>query len=50
MKHNVIKDKTFEFGKRIVRLCIYLENNKNEFILSKQIKKSGTAPGALVRE
>ena len=50
MKENLIKDKTFEFGKRIVRLSIYLEENKNEYVLSKQVKKSGTAPGALVRE
>ncbi len=50
MKENVIKDKTFAFGKRIVRMCIYLEENKREFVLSKQLKKSGTAPGALVRE
>ncbi len=50
MKSNVIKEKTFAFGKRIVKLCVYLEGSKKEFVLSKQLKKSGTAPGALVRE
>ncbi|MEM6963527.1 MAG: four helix bundle protein [Bacteroidota bacterium] len=50
MKKNIIREKTFVFGKRIVRLCIYLEKNKSEYILSKQLKRSGTAPGALVRE
>ncbi len=50
MKENVIKDKTFAFGKRIVRMCIHLEENKEEYVLSKQLKRSGTAPGALVRE
>ena len=50
MKKNVIKEKSFEFGKRIVRLCIYIEMNKKEFVLTKQLKRSGTAPGALVRE
>ena len=50
MKENIIKVKTFEFGKRIVRICIYLEENKKEYVLSKQLKRSGTAPGALVRE
>lgn len=50
MKENVIRDKTFAFGKRIVKMCAYLEENKKEFVLSKQLKRSGTAPGALVRE
>ncbi len=50
MKQNIIKDKTFAFGKRIVLLAIHLERNKKEYVLSKQIKRSGTAPGALVRE
>jgi len=50
MKENVIKDKTFAFGKRIVRMCSYLEESKNEYVLSKQLKRSGTAIGALVRE
>lgn len=50
MKKNVIKQKTFEFGKRIVKLGKYLEDSCKEFVLSKQIKRSGTAPGALVRE
>lgn len=49
-KENIIKDKTFAFGKRVVRMCKYLEENKREFVLSKQLKRSGTAPGALVRE
>lgn len=50
MKQNIIKDNTFAFGKRVVRLAIYLEKDKQEYVLSKQIKRSGTAPGALVRE
>jgi four helix bundle protein len=50
MKENIIKDKTFAFGKRIVRLYVHLEEIKREFILSKQLLKSGTAIGALVRE
>lgn len=50
MKENIIKDKTFAFGKRIIKICIYLEEKRKEFVLSKQLKRSGTAPGALVRE
>ncbi|MBI5917384.1 MAG: four helix bundle protein [Bacteroidetes bacterium] len=50
MKENVIKDKSFAFGIRVVKLCKYLEETKKEFVLTSQLKRSGTAPGALVRE
>ncbi|HFC00327.1 MAG TPA: four helix bundle protein [Phaeodactylibacter sp.] len=50
MRKNIIRDKTFAFGKRIVKLCIYLEKNKKEYVLSKQLLRSGTSPGAMVRE
>ena len=50
MKENIIKDKTFAFGIRIIKLCKYLEETRREFVLTGQLKRSGTAPGALVRE
>ncbi len=50
MKENLIKVKTFAFDIRIVKLCIHIEKTQNEYVLSKQLKRSGTAPGALVRE
>ena len=50
MKENIIRDKTLAFGKRIVRLCVHLEKTKKEFVLSKQLIRSGTSPGAMVRE
>lgn len=46
----ILYDKSFAFAKRIVKLSQFLNNNKREFILSKQILKSGTAIGALMRE
>ncbi|MBI9072895.1 MAG: four helix bundle protein [Melioribacteraceae bacterium] len=46
---NVIKDKSFAFALRIVKLYQYLVEKK-EFVLSKQLLRSGTAIGALVRE
>ncbi len=49
MKKNVIKEKSFSFALRIIKLYKYLES-KNEFVLSKQVLRSGTAIGALVRE
>ena len=50
MKENVVKDKSFNFAVRIVKLNQYLVKRKREFVLSKQILRSGTAVGALVRE
>ncbi|GEJ44477.1 hypothetical protein CRS_10850 [Chryseobacterium sp. ON_d1] len=49
-RRNVLKDKSFSFAIRIINLYKYLSTAKNEFILSKQLLRSGTAVGALVRE
>lgn len=49
-KKNVVKEKSFAFALRIVRLNRYLQEEKREYVLSKQILRSGTAIGALVRE
>lgn len=48
-KPNIIKEKSFAFALRIVKLYKFLRDQK-EFILSKQLLRSGTAIGALVRE
>ena len=48
-KPNVIRDKSFDFALRIVKLYKFLIQN-NEYVLSKQLLRSGTAIGALVRE
>ena len=50
MKENIIKTKSMEFALRIVKLYQYLSSTKKEFVLSKQLLRSGTAIGALVRE
>ena len=50
MKKNVVKEKSFHFAIRIVRTCQMLQSEKKEFVLSKQLLRSGTAPGALIRE
>jgi four helix bundle protein len=42
MKKNVIKEKSFAFALRIVKLCRYLNDAKREFVLSKQLLRSGT--------
>jgi four helix bundle protein len=46
----IIKEKSFGFALRIVRLYKYLIEEKKEFILSKQMLSSGTSVGANVRE
>ena len=50
MKENIVKNKSFAFAVRIVRLYQYLCKEKNEFVLSKQILKSGTSIGANIEE
>ena len=47
---NVIAAKSYAFAIRIINLYKFLNTEKKEFILSKQVLKSGTAIGALVRE
>ena len=50
MPENVIKNKSFAFAIRIVKLYQFLCETKKEFVLSKQLLRSGTAVGALIRE
>jgi len=49
-KDNVIKNKSFAFAVRVVKLYRYLAEEKKEYVLSKQLLRSGTSVGALVRE
>lgn len=49
MKNGVSK-KSLDFAIQVVRLCQDLSGNKKEFVLSKQLLRSGTAIGALIRE
>lgn len=50
MRENIIKNKSFEFAVRIVKLYQYLCEQKKEFVLSKQLLRSGTSVGAMIRE
>ena len=47
---NIILIKSFDFAVRIVNLYKYLCSNKKEFVLSKQLLRSGTSIGANVKE
>ena len=47
---NITQDKSYCFAIRIVKAYRYLTTEQKEFVLSKQLLRSGTAIGALVRE
>ena len=49
-KDNVVKTKSFLFAVRIVKLHQFLTSEKKEFVLSKQLLRSGTSIGANIRE
>lgn len=50
MKDNIVKNKSYSFAIRVVKLYKYLCEEKKEFVLSKQFLRSGIAIGALIRE
>ena len=50
MKENVIKDKSYKFAIRIVNLYKYLVEQKKEYVLSRQLLRSGTSIGSNVCE
>ena len=49
-KDSAVHVKSYAFALRVVRLYQYLTGEKREYVLSKQLLRSGTAVGALVRE
>ena len=48
--NNTIQEKSFRFAVRIVNLCRYLQTEQKEFVLAKQLLKSGTSIGTNVSE
>lgn len=47
---SIVKDKSFQFAVRIVNLYRVLLSERKEFVMSKQLLRSGTSVGANVRE
>ncbi|GGE93115.1 four helix bundle protein [Chishuiella changwenlii] len=47
---NILKDKSYLFAIRIVNFYKFLKDEKQEFILSKQVLRSGTSIGGMVEE
>ena len=50
MNDNILVNKSFKFAIRIVKLYKYLCDSKKEYILSKQLLRSGTSIGANINE
>jgi four helix bundle protein len=49
-KDNVVREKSYSFALRIIGLYKHLATERKEFVLSKQLLRSGTSVGANVRE
>ncbi len=49
-KENIVADKSYAFALRIIKLYKYLVSEQKEFVLSKQVLRSGTSIGALIKE
>ena len=49
-ENNPILEKSFDFAIRIVNMYKYLVENKKEYVMSKQLLRSGTSIGANIRE
>ena len=49
-KENVVMSKSYTFALRIIKMYKYLVAEKKEYVLSKQLLRSGTAIGALIKE
>jgi len=49
-KENIVQSKSYNFAIRIVKVYKYLNEEKREFILSKQLLRSGTSIGANIEE
>lgn len=50
MIEDVIRDKSYQFALRVVKLSRFLAEEKKEFVPSKQVLRSGTSIGANVEE
>jgi four helix bundle protein len=50
MGENVVKNKSFEFAIQVVKIFQFLRDQKKEYTLSRQLLRSGTSVGAMIRE
>ena len=50
MADSVLKDRSYQFALRVVKLSRYLVGEHKEYVLAKQVLRSGTSIGANVEE
>ncbi len=50
MEDKTVKNKSYFFAIRMIKAYKFLSSEQKEFVLSKQMLRSGTAVGALIRE
>ena len=50
MKESIVRIKSYQFSIRIVKIYQYIQQEKKEFVLAKQVLRCGTSIGAMVRE
>ena len=50
MSKSILKDSSFEFALDVVSIYQFLVNEQKEFVMSKQLLRSGTSVGANIRE
>jgi four helix bundle protein len=48
MRENVLLEKSYKFALRIVKLCRYLMEEKNEYVISREILRTGTSIGSYI--
>jgi len=49
-RENIVMNKSYAFALRIIKLYKYLIDSPKEYVLSKQVLRSGTSIGALIKE
>ena len=50
MSENIIVEKSIQFAVKVVNVCKALQKDQKEFVMSKQLLKSGTSIGANMKE
>lgn len=50
MAESILKEKSFTFSVKLIKVYKFLVENRKEYVMSRQLLRSGTAIGALVRE
>ena len=50
MEKSILREKSFVFATMIIEVCRHLKDSKQEYSLYRQLIRSGTAIGALIRE